>query len=259
MPTHVTEEHQLPRVDLAHVAQSASRVQTYAWIGGSLALVSVLAGGFGEAYVPMTVVAANDAAATASNLVQHDLLVRFGFASYLVEALSDVGLALILYALLRPVQRDVALLATFFRLIGTTGFAVAQLIRFAALPLAHHPTAPGGFSPAQLDSLTLQSINLGQYGATFFMMFYGMGFVLTGWLMLRAAYLPKFLGVLMLITGAGFMLRTLLWVLAPAYASPLLLLPAIFAGLALGLWLLAKGVDLGNWREQETNDQVQGL
>jgi hypothetical protein len=86
-----------------------------------------------------------------------------------------------------------------------------------------------------------------------------MGFVLTGWLMLRAAYLPNFLGALMLITGAGFMSRTVLWVLAPAYASPLLLLPAIFAGLALALWLLVKGVDVRKWREQETHDQVASL
>ncbi len=235
-------------------AGSASTVQTYARIAGLLALVSVFAGGFGEAYVPTLVVVPNDAAATAGNLVQNSLLVRLGFASYLVEALCDVGLAAILYALLRPVQRDLALLATFFRLIGTGGFAVAQLFRFAALPLAHHPIGLRGLSPGQLDSLALQSINLGQYGAIIFMMFYGTGFLLTGWVMLRASYLPKFLGVLMLITGAGFMSRTFLWVLAPAYASPFLLLPAVFAGLGLGLWLSLKGVDAGKWREQ-----VQGV
>src|SRR5687767_5713745 len=113
-------------VENGRVGRSASLVQTYARIGGLLGLISVLAGGFGEAYVPMMVVAANDAAATASNLVQNSSLVRLGFASYLIEALCDVGLALILYALLRPVHRDLALLATFFRLIGTGGFAVAQ-------------------------------------------------------------------------------------------------------------------------------------
>jgi hypothetical protein len=246
-------------VETGRVGRSASLVQTYARIGGLLGLVSVAAGGFGEAYVPMTVIAANDAAATASNLVQNSSLVRLGFASYLVEALCDVGLALILYALLRPVHRDLALLATFFRLIGTGGFAVAQLFHFAARPLAHGPGGLRGLSPDQLDSLALLSINLGQYGATLFMMFYGMGFLLTGWLILRAKYLPAFLGILMLITGAGFVLRTFLWVLAPAYASPLLLLPAALAGVALGLWLLIKGVDVAKWRDQVAAGQVQSL
>jgi hypothetical protein len=234
-------------------------VQTYARIAGALGILSIVAGGFGEAYVPTMVIAANDSAATASNLVQNSSLVRLGFASYLVEALCDVGLALILFALLRPVHRDVALLATFFRLIGTAGFAVSQIFYFAASPLAHHPSGVRGLSPDQLDSLALLSINLGQYGATLFMMFYGMGFLLTGWLMLRAAYLPKFLGILMMITGIGFVLRTFLWVLAPAWASPLLLLPAAFAGVALGLWLLVKGVDVGKWRQQLNAGQTGSL
>lgn len=240
-------------------AQSASLVQAYARTGGLLGIVSVAAGGFGEAYVPTMIVAAGDAAATAANLVKHGALVRLGFASYLVEALCDVGLALILYALLRPVHRDVALLATFFRLIGTGGFAVSQLFHFAASRLAHHPNGVRGLSPDQLDSLALLSINLGQYGATLFMMFYGMGFLLTGWLMLRAAFLPHFLGILMTITGAGFVLRTFLWVLAPAWASPLLLLPAALAGVALGLWLLVRGVDVGGWREASAAGRLRSL
>ena len=229
---------------------SSSTVQRYARLGGLLALTSVLAGGFGEAYVPSQVIIANDAAATARNLAENGWLVRFGFAAYLVEAICDVTLALILFALLRPVHRDVALLATFFRLVGTTGFAVSQLFLFSALRLASHRAGLAGLSGEQLDSIALLSIDLGQSGATLFMMFYGIGFFLTGWLMLNARYLPKFLGALMLITGAGFALRTFLWVLAPAYASPLLLMPALLAGLALSGWLLVKGVDVEKWREQ---------
>lgn len=240
-------------------ADSGELVQTYARIGGLLGLVSLAAGGFGEAYVPMVVIAINDAAATANNLVQNSWLFRLGFASYLVEALCDVALALVLYALLRPVHRDLALLATFFRLIGTAGYAMSQVLHFAALRLAYRPTSLRGLSTEQLDSLALLSINTSQLAQTLFMMFYGMGFLLTGWLMLRATYLPTFLGILMVITGAGFVLRTFLWALAPAYASPLLLLPAALAGLALGLWLLVKGVDVAKWHEQVIARQVRSL
>ena len=242
-----------------HGARSRSPVQAYARAAGVLAFISVIAGGFGEAYVPSIVLAADDAAATASNLVKHGWLVRLGFASYLVEALCDVGLALILYALLRPVHRDVALLATFFRLIGTAGFAVAQLFHFAASPLARHPSGLKGLSSDQLDALALHSITIAQSGATLFMMFYGMGFLFTGWLMLNARFLPRFLGILMVITGAGFVLRTFLWVLAPAYASPLLLLPAALAGLALAFWLTIKGVQVEKWRQQSLADQPNSL
>ena len=250
-------------VDDAGLAAGATRdtplVQTYARAAGLLALISVIAGAFGEAYVPMQLLVPADADATASNFVQHNALARLGFAAYLVEGLCDVGLALLLYALLRPVHRDVALLATFFRLIGTTGFAVAQLFHFTAVAIANRPAGLQGLAPDQLNVLALQSVHLGQYGATLFMMFYGAGFILTGWLMMRARYLPTFLGVLMLITGAGFLTRTFLWVLAPAYASPLLLAPAALAGLALSLWLLIKGVDVARWNEEAAAPRSRSL
>lgn len=241
------------------MSDARETVQTYARAAGLLALISVIAGGFGEAYVPMQLLVPGDAAATAANFVQQNSLARLGFAAYLIEALCDVGLALLLYALLRPVHGDLALVATFFRLIGTTGFAVAQLLHFTAVSLANGPAGLQALSPDQVNALALHSVHLGQAGATLFMMFYGAGFIFTGWLMMRATYLPTFLGVLILVTGAGFMLRTFLWVLAPGYASPLLLAPAALAGIALALWLLIKGVDVTRWREQLAEGQTAGL
>lgn len=234
-------------------------VQTYARIGGALGLISVVAGGFGEAFVPSRLIVPGNAAATAASIVSSSDLFRLGFAGYLVEGLCDVGLALILYALLRPVHRDLALLALFFRLIGTAGFAMSQIFYFSALPLA---TASLGLEPLSDDqqgALALLSINVSQFGQTLFMMFYGTGFLLYGYLFLRAAYFPRFIGILLLLMGGGFVLRTFLWVLAPAYSSPWLLLPAAPAGLALSLWLLLKGVDVPRWREQVASEPADSL
>jgi hypothetical protein len=83
----------------------------YARIAGILGLISVVAGGFGEAFVPSVLIVSADATATANNIIASDMLFRVGFASYLVEGLCDVTLTLLLYALLRPVHRDLALLA----------------------------------------------------------------------------------------------------------------------------------------------------
>lgn len=68
------------------VERSGDTVQTYARLGGLLALMSVVAGAVGEAYVPSQIIAANDAAATARNLAEKGSLVRLGFAAYLIEA-----------------------------------------------------------------------------------------------------------------------------------------------------------------------------
>lgn len=240
------------------VTSSGTPVQTYARIGGVLGLVSLVAGGFGEAYVPSVLIVANDAAATAHNFITSDTLFRAGFASYLIEGLCDVSLSLILYALLRPVHRDLALLSAFFRLVGTAGFAVAELFHFAASPLVGGADFLSTFSPAQLNTLALQSLRMSSYAAAIFMMYFGAGSILLGYLIFRSGYLPRIVGALMAISGVGFITRTFLWVLAPAYASPIILAPAALAALALTVALL-KGVDVRKWQEQVTAVQSRSL
>src|SRR6202040_2553447 len=94
--------------------------------------LSFVAGGFGEAYVPSKLIVSADATATAENIKALHSLFRMGFAGYLVEAVCDISLTLILYVLLRPVRKDLALLAAFFGLVGTAVYAVAELFYFAA-------------------------------------------------------------------------------------------------------------------------------
>ena len=86
-------------------------VQRYARIAGVLFLVSLVAGGFGEAYVPSKIIVSGDAAATAANIRNFEFLYRLGFAGFLIESLCDITLVLIMYALLKPVSRELSLLA----------------------------------------------------------------------------------------------------------------------------------------------------
>jgi hypothetical protein len=79
------------------------------------------------------------------------------------------------------------------------------------------------------------------------MAFYGIATLLRGYLIVRSGYLPKFVGVLLVIAGTGFIVTNFALVLVPAYASDLLLLPMFLAVLSLALWLLVKGVDLDRW------------
>ncbi|HEV8337198.1 MAG TPA: DUF4386 domain-containing protein [Candidatus Polarisedimenticolia bacterium] len=225
-------------------------IQRYARIAGVLGFVSIVAGGFGEAYVPAALVVWRDAAATAANITASESLFRWGFAGYLVEALCDVGLTLLLYLLLRVVRKDLALLSVFFRLIGTAGFAMAQVFHFAALPIVRGDDSLRVFSPEQLNTLALLSLKVSVYGQSVFTMFYGVGTILVGYLMVRSGFLPRFIGILLALTGIGFVAKTFTWVLAPPYSSPLLLLPAAVAALALTAWLLVKGVDAAKWMER---------
>ncbi|PYQ52526.1 MAG: DUF4386 domain-containing protein [Acidobacteria bacterium] len=222
-------------------------VQTYARIAGVVLLISMVAGGFGEAYVPSKLVVSADATATAKNIHDFDSLFRLGFAVYLVEAVCDVALALMFYVLLRPVRKDLALLAAFFGLVSTALFAVAELFYYAASLVLGGSAYLKTFSPDQLNTLALLSLKLYGHGAGIFMVFYGIASVLRGYLIYRSGYLPRFLGALLALAGFGFILKNFALVLAPAYASDLLLLPMFLAALSLTVWLLVKGVDVAEW------------
>jgi len=221
-------------------------VQRYARIAGVLFLLSLAAGGFGEAYVPSRIIVSGDAAATAANIRTFEYLFRLGFAGFLVESLCDIALVLILYALLKPVSKELSLLAAFFGLIGTALFAVSESFYFAPLTLggaAYLKT----FSPDQLNALTLLSLRFYSYGAAIFTAYYGLSWIIRGYLIFQSGYLPKFLGILMTIGGAGFLVRNFALILAPAYASGALLLLMFPGALMLTAWLIIRGVDVPKW------------
>ncbi len=222
----------------------------YARIAGVLFLLSFIAGGFGESYVPSKIIVLADAAATAENIEAHDTLFRMGFAGYLVEAVCDITLTLILFELLRPVSKELALLAAFFGLVGTAVFGVAELFYFAASQILKGADYLNTFSPDQLNTLALLLLKLFGYGGGIFLVFSGVAWVLRGYLIFRSGYLPKFLGVLLALGGVAFVARNFALVLAPAYASDNLLLLILPGGLSLTLWLLFKGVDVPKWEEK---------
>ena len=162
-------------------------VQKYARIAGFLFLFSLVAGGFGEAYVPSKLIVSGDAAATVANLRNFDFLYRLGFAGFLIESLCDIALALILYALLKPVSKELSLLAAFFGLMGTALFAFAELFYFAPLLIIRGTGYLQTFSPDQLNSLALLSLKFYGFGGMIFTAYYGMAWIVRAYLMFRSA------------------------------------------------------------------------
>jgi hypothetical protein len=177
-----------------------------------------------------------------------------GFAGYLIESVCDIALSLILYLLLRPVRKDIALLAAFFGLVGTAVFATSELFYLAPSLILGGAAYLKTFAPDQLDTLALLSLKLFTYGGAMFTVFYGVAWVLRGYLIFQSGYLPKFLGVLMTLGGLAFIVRNFLLVLAPAYAPGSLLLLMLPGGLSLPVWLLVRGVDDRKWEMTATSD-----
>ena len=218
-------------------------LQKYARIAGVLLVISIIAGYIGEIYVPSNMVVSGDAVATANNILASELRFRAGFAIYLMEALSDLGLILLFYLLLRPVREDVALLTVLFGLASMILFAVGQLFHFSAIVILKS-NALNAFTFAHRSGLAMLSLKTYDVASAIFMVFYGVASLLRGCLIFRSGYLPKFLGGLLGLAGLSFIVRNFVAVLAPIYASDFFLLPMFVATLALAGWLLVKGVDM---------------
>ena len=223
-------------------------IQRYAQLAGILFLVSLIGGGFGEAYAPSQIIVSGDAAATVANIRNFDLIYRLGFVGFLLESLSDITLAWLFYVILKPVNRNISLLAAFFGLMATALFAFAELFYFAPTLIISGSAYLQTFSPDQIDSLVLLSLKFYGFAGMIFTAYYGIAWLLRAYLIIRSDYLPKFLGVFMGLGGAGFVVRNFLMILKPAFASDMLLMLIVPGGLILTAWLLIKGVDQNKWR-----------
>ena len=230
---------------------TANTAQQYArWIG-VLYLISIVAGGYGELYVPNQLLLANDLAGTAHRVGSSVGVFRASFAAYLLEATCDITLNVLLYALLRPVSRTLALLAACFGLMATAVFAAGELLYFAAALPAFDADVARVISPEATAALTYLCLTIYGYGFGIFATFYGTAALVRGYLTLRSGYLPRALGAILLLGGTSFIVENFLVVLAPTHNLPYVVLPMILSMLSLALWLLIKGVDATRW------DQLQ--
>ena len=225
-----------------------NNIQGYARLAGVLGILTFIAGGFGEAYVPSAILVSGDPIATVQNVVRSESLFRWGFAGYLVEALCDAGLTMVFWVLVRPVHRNLAMGMVVFRIISTCGFAAAMMLWFSALSVLK--AAPQFAAPAsdQLPVLAYTLLRASGFGQALFSMFYGVANIIFGVLIYRSGYLPRVFGAGFVVMGIAFALRTFLLVLAPAYASPLLLATAAIVFFPFIVWLLVKGVNVEKFR-----------
>jgi hypothetical protein len=171
-----------------------SRILTTARIAGLLYLVVAICGGFAE-FVRTSLIESGDATATARNILDNEWLFRVSFASDLVAFSADVALALLLYALLRPVNATLALLAAFFRLAQGAVLGINLLNQFFALLVLSGESYLDVFEPSQLDALALLFLEAHGYGYLIGLVFFALSNLVLGYLVLKSRFLPWILGV----------------------------------------------------------------
>jgi hypothetical protein len=186
------------------------------------------------------IVVPTDAASTANNILAHATLYRAGYAVDLVANLIYIALTALLFGFFRPVNPRLALLAAFFSLVGCTVQIVGELLRVAPSVVLANPQLANAFGTQQLQAAALLSVTL--YKSVFYISFvlFACFELVTGFLILRSRFLPRWLGWWWIAGGIGGL--TFLW--SPLATSIWPLLLAAGAGeFALPVWLLVKGVD----------------
>jgi len=225
-------------------------------MAGACQLLEAITATFGQVIVLGRLVVSGNAAATAANILGHERLFWLGFASSLIGVGFHIAWALLMYELLKPVNRSLSLLAAFVILVGCAIQAFTSLLYLAPLLILQGGSSLSAFTPEQLQALALVFLKLNAYAFNIDLVFFGLWCVLTGYLIFRSTFLPRILGVLLAISGLG-------WVtyLYPPLAYHLFL-PYIAAASALGeipleLWLLVKGVNVQRWKEQASAAAVR--
>ena len=217
-------------------------LKRYARAAGVAMLLSLIFGAIGEMYLPGKIIVTGDAVATAANLTSNPMLLRLSFATYLVEGFCDIFLCVFWYILLRPVDKNLALLSAFVGVVSMVTFAVSQSSFFASSIILRDTGGMVSFTLEQRQALAFLAIRIATMIAWLFVGFYGTASMIRGYLISRSGYLPKVLGILLMIGGAGFFLRSVTYILAPSLSSPLLLMPMGLAMIPLTFWLLFRGV-----------------
>jgi uncharacterized protein DUF4386 len=187
-----------------------------------------------------------NAAATATNILAHESLFRLSWASNLIATACYVVVTALFYELFRPVSRSVSMTAAFFSLVGCAIGAVSSVFQLAPLAILKGGQSPGVFTADQLQVIAYMFLKLN--GGNIALVFFGFYCLLIGYLIIRSTFLPRVLGVGMVIAGLGWL--TFLWPPLANDLSPYILLPGILGEGLLTLWLLAIGVNDERWKEQ---------
>ena len=188
-----------------------------------------------------------DAAATARNITASGSSFRLGIASWLVVLALDTVIAWSLYIFMKPAGSHLSLLAAWFRLIYVAIAASALVSLLSASWLLGSAGDPAAFGQAQLASLAMLSLKSYEFGLNVGFVFFGLHILCLGYLILRTAFVPKVIGVLLLAAAAGYFIDSFASVVSPAYGDNGTLfvvfvgVPALLAEYSLAFWLLVKG------------------
>ena len=214
---------------------------------GFLYLVLAITGGFSMLYLPSLIVP-GDAAATANSIAAHESLFRLGIVSGLICQVVFVFLALALHRLFKGVNDVHAALMVALVLAAAPVAFLNMLNQLAALHILNGAAYLRVFETGQLNALAMLFLDIHGQGLLILELFWGLWLLPLGLLVIRARFMPGFIGVLLIVGCFGYVLDFVTRLLFPSYTTMVAPIAGAskFGEVAMILWLLIKGVRAGH-------------
>lgn len=223
--------------------------QLLARVAGLCQLLESATATFGQVFVTGRLVVAGNATATAAQFLGHERLFWIGFGSSLAGVFFHLAWALLLYYVFRPVSRGLSLFALAVILVGCAVQALTCVFYLAPMLVLNAGSSLSNFTVEQLQALAYVFVRLNGYAFNTYLVFFGMWCALTGVLIAGSTFMPRIVGILLVISGLGWMMY-----LVPPVAIRLFI-PYIAGASAIGeiplmVWLLVMGVNAEQWNAQ---------
>jgi hypothetical protein len=216
-------------------------------VAGLLYLLVVVFGVFALMVVRPALIVPGDAAATARNIAASESFFRLGLVSELVMYTCFLFLPLPLYALLKPVHKNLALLMVLFVFVSVPMAMLNTLNNFAALSLMSGADYLTVFTADQLQAQMMFFLDLYEHGYLIAQIFFGAWLLPLGYLVYKSGYFPKILGVLLILAGLSQLTSTFTSFLFPNYEGLIITILEVFgiSEILFCLWLLIMGANAG--------------
>ena len=218
-------------------------IKKAARVAGFIYLSMVVTAPFSLIYVPSKLIVRGNAAATADNILAHETMFRLSIFGDLIGQVIFICLGIALYRLLSKVNKIWAALMVAFVLVSAAVGFLDTLNNIAALILFRGGEFLTVFDKPQRDALGMLFIRLHTQGIFIDEMFWGLWLFPFGLLVFRSGFLPRFIGVWLMINCFGYVILSVIALFFPAYYGAAFnwSQPVLFGELAIMLWLLIKG------------------
>jgi hypothetical protein len=218
-------------------------------LAGVFFLLTILGGIIAQGFISERLINFGDAAATANNILANKSLFQIGFTVYLIEMACQVVTAMLIYRLLKPVNRTLALLMLLFEFTGIVIKTFARVFYLTPLFVLDGSTVLGGLDTGQLQSISLVLLKVNDYGAATALAFFGFSSLLDGYLIFRSGFLPRWLGLIGMIAGLGWL--TFIYPPLGYRVFIFAALVGLFGAAAKIFWLIVFGVNEEKFRAAE--------